>query len=135
MSIESGAPVRPGLGLTPEQVVTTQLAGLARQAPDDPDTGPASGLAAAWQLASPANKAATGPLPRFAAMLRNPLYGVLLGHRAAQLGPLECSGEAAAQEVVLLGADGSTAGFTWYLSRQRGGAHDGCWMTDGVGRH
>lgn len=121
----------PGLGA--EQVVLAQLAGLAREHADD--ATPGEGLQACWELASPGNRAATGPFERFALMLRSPLYVGLLGHRTVHLGPLVIEGEQARQEVLVVTADDRTEGYTWVLSRQHDPPYAGCWMTDGVLRH
>ena len=76
----TGEPARPDLPTTPhpahgpEAVVRAQLAALQR-----------GDAAAVFALASPANQAATGPAPRFAAMLQRPPYSALLGHAAAEV--------------------------------------------------
>ncbi len=134
-------PAVPSPELTPAEVVLAQLAGLQREPYDDPAGDPAAepvpgdGLAAAWAFASPGNREATGPLPRFAAMLRNDAYRGLLGHRAASLGPVLQQGSQAQVEVLVVAADDATLGFTWVLARQARPPHAGCWMTDGVVRH
>lgn len=110
-----------------------QLAGL-RSEPRD-GAGAGAGVQLVWEFASPGNRAATGPVHRFADMLRGSSYAALLEHRAAQLGPLVQDGEQARQEVLVLAADDRTVGFTWVLARQPAGPHAGCWLTDGVVRH
>lgn len=123
----------PDLGV--EDVVAAQLAGLARELQLRLPDGPGEGIRTAWAFASPGNRAATGPLERFAEMLRNPLYVGLLEHRAAQLGPVVQDGRDARQEVLVLTCDDEAIGFTWVLARQAGPPHPGCWLTDGVLRH
>ena len=124
----------PSPSLGPVEVVLAQLAGLQRE-PYDGDDGPGEGLALAWEFASPGNRAATGPLPRFAGMLRDDAYRGLLGHRAVQLGPVLEDGPQAQVEVLVLTADDTTQGYTWVLGRQEAPPFAGCWMTDGVVRH
>ena len=124
----------PSPSLDPAEVVLAQLAGLQRE-PYDGDPAPGEGLALAWEFASPGNREATGPLARFAAMLRNEAYRGLLGHRAAQLEPLQQRGDQASVEVLVVTADDATHGFTWVLGRQDVPPYVGCWMTDGVVRH
>lgn len=126
-------PSEPSPGLSASEVVAAQLDGMRREPRTADGAGP--GMQVVWAFASPGNRAATGPLDSFAAMLRSPLYGGLLEHRAAQPGPLMESGEDAQQEVLVLTADDRTLGFTWLLSRQAGAEHKGCWMTEGVLRH
>ncbi len=127
------APAGPSPSLSASDVVLAQLDGL-RQEPRSGD-GAGPGLQVVWAFASPGNRAATGPLDRFASMLRGEAYVGLLGHRAVQLGPLLELGDEARQEVLVLAADDRTLGFTWVLGRQVGGAQHGCWLTDGVLRH
>ena len=122
----------PSPDLTAEDVVAVQLDAL-RIEPRRGGAGP--GVRIAWAFASPGNRAATGPLSRFAAMLRSPLYVGLLDHRAAQPGPLRRSGNVAQQEVLVLTRDDETWGFTWVLGRCTGAPHPGCWLTDAVLRH
>lgn len=124
---------RPGPALRPVDVVAAQLAGLQRE----PQAGsaPGPGLRAAWAFASPGNRAATGPLERFAALLRSEAYVGLLEHRVAQLGPVVVDGEQARQEVLVLTRDDRALGFTWVLGRQQGPPLAGCWLTEGVLRH
>jgi hypothetical protein len=137
----------PSPDLGPADVVLAQLAAFQREAADAPDDGSGDGMAEAFAFASPGNRAATGPLPRFGQMLRADAYRGLLGHRAAQLGPVHLDGadqgagpadsqaDSARVEVLVVAADDSTQGYTWVLTRQRSGAQAGCWLTDGVVRH
>lgn len=120
----------PNPALSPEQVVRVQLDALR----DNNRPARDSGIALAFRFASPGNRAFTGPLPRFAALVRSPAYEVLLGHRSARIGPVQQRGARARVRVTVQGPDGSLADFQWELSRQRGGPCDGCWMTDGVVR-
>ena len=123
----------PSPSLSASDVVAAQLAAL-RDEPQDGD-GAGEGIRTAWSFASPGNRAATGPLSRFALLLRNPLYVGLLEHRAASLGPVEESGDEAHQEVLVLTRDDRTEGYTWVLARRWAPPHEGCWLTDGVLRH
>jgi len=129
----STGPVAPSPALSPSAVVLAQLEGLRVEPRDGDGAGP--GMLCAWAFASPGNREATGPVDRFAGMLRSSLYRGLLEHRAAQLGPPRMTGEQAQQEVLVLTADDRTMGFTWVLGRQSDPPYAGCWMTDGVLRH
>lgn len=126
-------PAAPSPALSPSDVVAAQLAAL-RTEPQG-GVGAGAGIRAAWAFASPGNQAATGPVDRFADMLRNPVYVGLLEHRAAQLGPPLERGDSAQQEVLVLTRDDRTQGFTWVLARRTSPPHAGCWLTDGVVRH
>ena len=60
----------PGPGLSPVEVVAIQLTAL--QANDAPETD--AGIAQTWAFAHPDNQRMTGPLPRFAQMIKGPQY-------------------------------------------------------------
>ena len=114
----------------PADVVRIQVEAMQRN--DDP--APDAGIATAFRFASPGNRAATGPLDRFARMVHGPTYRDLLGSERADFGAVVVDGDRAAQRVTLSHADGRTATYVFGLSRQTGGACDGCWMTDSVVR-
>ncbi len=115
----------PSPDLTPREVVRIQLDALRRN--DDPS--PDSGIATAFRFASGANRAATGPLGRFARMLRNPLYRPMIDHASAEFGPVHVDGDVARLQVVLFGGAGQVAAYDFTLSRD---IATGCWLTDGV---
>ena len=120
----------PSPDLSAADVVRIQVEAL--QANDDPH--PDAGIEAAFRFASPGNRAATGPLPRFARMVKGPVYGDMLGFARAEYGEIALEGDRAAQRVTLVQDDGSRVTYVFTLSRQAGGEYDGCWMTDGVTR-
>ena len=124
----AGAPdPEPSPDLGPAEVVRIQVEALGANDTPAPDAG----IAAAFRFASPGNRAATGPLPRFAAMVKAG-YPDLLTFEVAEYGALRVVGDEAAQRVTLVQADGSRTAYVFGLSRQTGGACDGCWMTDAV---
>lgn len=117
---------RPSPGLSPEQVVRVQLEALRRNNADD------LGIAVAFRFASPDNKRSTGPLPRFARMIKDGPYALMLSYLDASFAPVRVKGDEAAQQVVLIGADEAVT-YIFYLSRQiREGPLKNCWMTDAV---
>jgi len=85
----------------------------------------------AFRFASPANKRMTGPLPRFADMIRNGPYRLMLEYRRAIFDPVRIEDDRARQRVVLLGTR-ETMSYVFYLSRQTEGPWRDCWMTDAV---
>ena len=93
-----------------------------------------AGIGTAFEFASPGNRAATGPLARFAEMVHGPAYRDMLGFERAVYGQIRVEGDRAAQEVTLVQPDGRRVAYVFGLSRQSGGAYDGCWMTDAVVR-
>ena len=125
-----GAPdPEPSPDLSPAEVVRIQVEALGRADLGGAEPGE---IAVAWRFASPANQSATGPLDRFAEMVRGPVYAPLLDHERASYGPVMVEGDQAAQGVTLTLADGRRAAFVFVLRRQSGGAFDGCWMTEAV---
>ena len=118
----------PDLGVA--DVVRIQVEAMG--ANDEPR--PDAGVETAFRFASPGNRAATGPLPRFARMVHGPAYADLLDFERAEYGPVRLDGDRATQEVTVVHGGERRVTFVFGLSRQRGGDCDGCWMTDGVVR-
>ncbi len=122
----AGRPEGPKPDLTPEQVVRAQLDALKHN--DDPRED--AGIAAAFAFASPENRKTTGPLERFAKMVKGPQYRTMIGHTSAEYGPMMVTADKlAAQSVKVVGAGGETVEYMFILSKD---AKTGCWMTDGV---
>lgn len=123
-------PAHPSPSFPPEAVVEAQLQALRE-----------CKVASVFAHASPENKAATGPVEHFAALLRdNPIYSPLLNHAWAEtvhrLQPSEtlymevirvCPAQAKGQkraEALL---------YMWIVSRQGPNSNwASCWMTDAV---
>jgi hypothetical protein len=118
----------PDPSFGPERVVEMQLTALA----DNDEPIDDAGIKTAYNFASPANRRATGPLPRFVAMVKSPRYAPMIDHVAATTGPLNRDAREAAQSVPLTGPDGRTMTYEFGLSKQQGGRFDGCWLTDRV---
>ena len=119
-------PTVPDPRLSPGQVVLAVLAALKDNGPDD------AGIRTTFRFASPGNQAMTGPVERFAEMIKRPPYDVLVNHRSAAVRPLDVVGNAATALVTVVDRDGRTVHFLWQLSRQPDGPEKDCWMTDGV---
>jgi len=126
----AGPEPEPSPELGAADVVRIQVEALGSN--DHPRTD--AGVRTAFRFASPGNRSATGPLPHFARMVHSADYADLLAFSHADYGPVRLDGDVAFQEVTVVHADGRRATFVFALSRQRGGACDGCWMTDGVVR-
>lgn len=118
----------PAAALGPAEAVRLQLEALAHN--DEPYPG--AGVQATWAFASPANRAATGPLPHFRTMFEGRLYGPMVDHVAARFSAARRVGERALVGVVLTAADGRDRGYLFQLSRQDTDDCVGCWMTDSV---
>ena len=125
----SAAP-RPTPDLSPEEVVSIQLEALRNN--DSPIRD--AGIATTFLFASPANRVATGPIDRFADLVKTSAYRAMINHRRVERGPMRVEGDDARQRVVVWSATGTRVAYMFALSRQHGGPYDGCWMTDGVTR-
>lgn len=115
----------PSPELLPAQVVEIQLAAL--QFNDRPIRD--AGIAAAFRFASPENRKVTGPVARFAQIVRAPGYAALIDHRVAGYGVLVVQGDLAVRRVTVVAADGRASEFEFRLSKDPA---SGCWYTDGV---
>ena len=115
----------PDPALSPGDVIRIQIEALRHN--DDQDRG----VAVAFRFASPANRANTGPLSRFIAMIKQGPYALMLDFREAAYGPVETESNRARQRVTLTGAR-ETMTYWFYLSRQSEAPYVDCWMTDAV---
>jgi len=116
----------PDPALGPQDVVRIQLEALRGNDAGD------EGIAAAFRFASPGNRASTGPVARFARMIKAGPYRLMLKYRAVDFEPVEVRGDRARQRVTLIGVEGSMT-YEFYLSRQPAPECPGrCWMTDAV---
>ena len=91
-----------------------------------------SGIPITYNFASPANKRMTGPLPRFISLVSGPVYGEMINHKSASYENVILEGQNAQVDVIIRAVSGKFKGFRFTLSRQRGNAHEGSWMTDSV---
>lgn len=124
----AGDVVAPSPDLSPREVVEIQLEALQHN--DEP--GPNAGIARAWQFAHPANKAVTGPLPRFSRMIRSPAYRPLINHRAHALIPIRVGRTTAAIGVTVTARSGKVTAYLWRLAKLAAGPLAGTWLTTSV---
>ena len=118
----------PDPSLSPRDVVSIQMEALRNN--DTPYRN--RGIEVTFNFASPANKRMTGPLERFTAMVRNPIYAPMINHQTARYGKLMIEGDIASIDVILVTEDGVYVGYRFTLSRQHGNQYEGSWMTDAV---
>jgi hypothetical protein len=118
----------PDPDLSPAEVVAIQLSAL--QANDTPERD--AGIAQTFAFAHPDNRRVTGPLPRFAQMIKGPQYQVLLGHRAHEINEVFRDDDQAAFAVIVTSRTGEVVGFRWAVARVAEGEHAGAWMTVAV---
>ena len=116
----------PSPQLSPQQVVKIQME--AMKGNDERD----GGIAVVFKFASPANQQTTGPLERFAKMVRAPAYLPMLNCKSVEYGWPQVRGGQARVLVKVVGEGGDVALYWFVLSRQDDAPYKDCWMTDGV---
>lgn len=120
--------VIPDPSIAPEEVVAIQMKAL--QFNDNPT--PDFGIAQTWNFAHPRNRAATGPLQRFATMLKGAAYGTMLNHASHRIVPQAGDGSRASFDVFMETTKGRMLHFMWAVELVDGGEFDNCWMTVAV---
>ena len=116
----------PDPALTPQQVVRLQLDAFALNDEED------RGIEIAFRFASPENQAATGPLPRFAEMMRSEAYLPMLQPTSTDVLETQLRSGAARVPVVITDASGLRVAYLFVLTRSRTENCDGCWLTAAV---
>lgn len=114
----------PDPALSPERVVEIQLEALQRN--DEPRED--AGIERAWAFAHPANKSVTGPLERFAAMIKSPVYRMLVDHHEHSITRVAVTDETAWFVVTVVPESGLAVFYHWRLEKTTSGA----WMTIAV---
>ena len=120
--------VVPDPSIAPEEVVAIQMKAL--QFNDNPK--PDFGIAQTWNFAHPRNRAMTGPLPRFAGMLKGPAYGQMLNHASHRIVSVPGDGDRVNFDVFMETSRGNVLFFNWAVELVKGGEFDNCWMTVAV---
>lgn len=123
----SAETVKPAVDHSAADVVRIVVEALQR----NPDTDNDDGIKTVWSFASPGNRAFTGPLERFAAMIKGG-FADMLGFQDSRFDAMEVSGRQAVQAVWLRQSDGREVGYLFRLGRQEGGEYDNMWMTEAV---
>ena len=125
---EAAALPQPTTDQQPEDVVRIVVEALAHN--DKPYAD--AGIATTFAFASPGNKVNTGPLQKFARMIRTPAYGIMIDHVAHEFSEVVLMGDTAYQMVKINGSNGAEVIFAFRLSQQLDGEFGGMWMTDAV---
>ncbi|KAJ1641541.1 hypothetical protein T492DRAFT_1138408, partial [Pavlovales sp. CCMP2436] len=123
---------RPSPELGPREVIELQVLALRDNS--------AEGIQAAFDWASPANQAFTGPASRFGRMIASGFSIMLTSSRARVVCPDDIDEKEVHAKVLFLNdTESETPGryaavqtFEWVVSKQEEGDHRGCWMTDAV---
>lgn len=118
--------VLPSADLAPEEVVRLQLAGLSDEQADG------VGILQCYCFASPANRAVTGPLDRFGAMVRQGEYHCMASPQALLVGRPQGDDRVARVLVTVIDQETRVRAFTFVLGRQQDAAFKDCWMTEAV---
>ena len=116
----------PTPALTPLEVVEIQLEAMRNNDAQD------KGISVVYRFASPQNRSQTGPLLRFAQMLKQGPYALMLNYDSVVFDDAEIVGNRARVRVVLFNQR-QKLGFYFILSRQQEEPYKNCWMTDMVG--
>jgi hypothetical protein len=119
----------PTCNRPPGLVITIQLGALQQN-----DETLNNGIRTVWQFASPENQRRIGRYSEFERIVNSSRYQVMFEYARAEYAPIQIENGSARQRVTLTTPNGSTATYEFHLSKQSGGEHDGCWMTDGVVR-
>ena len=120
--------VYPNPDIAPAEVIAIQLNGL--QYNDSPEID--AGIRQTWAFAHPRNRAMTGPLQRFATMLKGPGYDMMLHHASHQIVPAN-SGDGWRQfDVFMESGNGKLLQFAWIVEKVTEGRYKDCWMTVAV---
>ena len=120
--------VKPDPAIAPVEVVAIQLKAL--QFNDNPE--PDFGIAQTWAFAHPRNRAVTGPLPRFASMIKGPSYNMMLNHSRHEISPVMVGPDRAQFDVLLETDGGKILLFQWGVEKVKSGEFNGSWMTVAV---
>lgn len=120
--------VEPDPSIAPVEVVAIQLKAL--QFNDNPE--PDFGIAQTWAFAHPRNRAVTGPLPRFASMIKGPSYSMMLNHSRHEIRPVTVGPDMAQFDVLLETYGGKILLFQWGVEKVASGEFTGSWMTVAV---
>jgi len=121
VAVNTWAQAAPDSAMSAVRVVEIQLDALRHNDEPHPDAG----IERTWAFAHPANRAVTGPLDRFAAMIKSPNYRMLLNHREHDIKRVAVTKRTALFAVTVLPANGEAVHYQWRLEKVPSGA----WMT------
>ena len=120
--------VYPNPDIAPAEVIAIQLNGL--QYNDSPEID--AGIRQTWAFAHPRNRAMTGPLQRFATMLKGQGYNMMLYHASHQIVPANSGNGWRQFDVFMESRNGKLLQFAWIVEKVTEGRYKDCWMTVAV---
>ncbi len=118
-------PAEPDPSLEPRRVIEIQLEALQNN--DEPAAD--AGIERVWAFAHPDNKAQTGPLERFKAMLESPMYRFLIDHRSHSIERVGGTEDKIRFRVQIVADGGRAIAYQWTMAKVSSGEHAGAWMT------
>jgi hypothetical protein len=119
---------QPSTELQPGEVVQIIIDALGKNDYPFPDAG----IETTFNFASPANKVNTGPLERFVALVKGPVFGKMINHRDSTLSKVIFEGNKALRLVQIVGENNETLYFAFRLGLQQEGDYAGMWLTEAV---
>jgi hypothetical protein len=122
------AELTPSPEITPQEVVQYQVSSLQHN--DEPHVN--AGIERTYRFASPSNKSQTGPLGRFALMVKSPAYSPMVDNLASSIVGSRIDGDRAKIAIKVTPEKGAPFIYLFVLTRQHGGEFNDCWMTDAV---
>lgn len=128
LSADGSKTTTPNINLTPEEVVQIVVYALANNDAPYPDAG----IEITFNFASPANKSNTGPLIRFARMVKSPVFAVMLNHKKSEFSEVVLGDTIAFQVVKITTQANTEVHFAFRLGLQTEGEFEGMWMTEAV---
>ena len=118
--------IKPNNSIEPFQVIKIQLNSLKKN--DNPYED--SGISQTWEFAHPNNQKSTGPLSRFAKMLKGDSYKMLLNHKEHKIIEVQQTNFVASYEVTILDENKSYHRFKWQVEKYtKEGILKDCWLT------
>ena len=118
----------PNPNMSAKRVVEIQLAALQQN--DSPSTD--AGIVQTWAFAHPDNKRYTGPLSRFAAMVKSPHYRDMINHSKHTIKTIVTTNQYALFRVTIISKDNVKSTFKWELMKAKTGSLNGVWLTTSV---
>ncbi len=116
----------PDPARAPQDVVRIQLEALQQSA--DPDAG----IEQVWRLAHPDNQRITGPLARFAVMIKAG-FAPMIGHRSHTIEPVGAGPDGQLGfKITLVANDGTVLEYFWTVAQVTDGPNAGAWLTTSV---
>lgn len=128
MGVARGEPIAPDPARPPVEVVALQLEALRNNDAPEADAG----IAQTFALAHPNNRKMTGPLDRFARMIKSPAYRHLLDHKSHEIKKLAGDDTTNVFLVVIETPGGKVFEYLWEVRLVEGGAEKGAWGTTKV---